>query len=89
MIRIPSREDMYAPTIVAGDDEWKRGINIGITVEITRNGPHYLAGLVTMIATDCFEVTHDAGATIVRHDPGPGVRQVVTVHYPDDEDEAR
>lgn len=83
MITIPSRDEINAPTIVTGDEPTRRGINIGATATVTRNGRHHAAGLVTMVTTDAFEVTHDAGRELVALDPGPGVRQVVRVTYPD------
>lgn len=80
---ITSRAERYAPSIIARDDECQRGINLGINVTVSRNGDDYAMGTVTMIATTCFELTNDTGSELIPHDNGPGVHQVITVHYPD------
>lgn len=82
MIDVPDRDQMYAPTVVVGDEEHRRGINIGITVTVTRDGRPYAAGQVTALGPgDRFELDH--GRVVVPHAPGPDVRQVVRVEYPD------
>lgn len=82
VIDVPDRDEMYAPTVVVGDDTHRRGINIGIRVTVTRNGKPYAAGTVTALGHGArFELDH--GRVIVPHDPGPGIRQVVHVTYPD------
>ena len=83
MVDVPDRDELYAPTVVVGDETHRRGVNIGIHVAVTRNDQPYATGTVTALGPgDRFELDH--GRVIIPHDPGPGIRQVVRVTYPDE-----